>query len=188
MSTDPVALSEILTEPPKQADHDDLVYDLVEIAAAIQRIEAELGAGANPAPDGLAAVDRVADIAFVLHERSVEATLCDDLDAAIREIAEACAHFESAAERTRKTAALLRALARRVGEMIARRTAESAGMPGDDATMKVAPSEGQATAALLPVIDLAAVTPPRAIPDPAAPDALAAVLALSEEELIALFS
>ena len=64
----------------------DATGDLMEIAAAIDRIEAALAAGTTPAPDISAAIERLLDIAFMLHERPVEATLCDGLDAAIREI------------------------------------------------------------------------------------------------------
>jgi hypothetical protein len=45
----------------------------------------------------LAAIERIQDIAFVLHERPVEATLCDTLDAAIREISAAFARSEKPA-------------------------------------------------------------------------------------------
>src|ERR1700731_447177 len=67
----------------------DVAGDLMEIAAAIDRIKAALAAGALPKPDVSAAIEGLSDIAFMLHERPVEATLCDGLDAAIREIAEA---------------------------------------------------------------------------------------------------
>ena len=81
-------------EGPPRAD---AAGDLMEIAAAIDRIEAALAAGATPAPDVSAAIERLLDIAFVLHERPVEATLCDGLDAAIREISQANMRSESTA-------------------------------------------------------------------------------------------
>ena len=55
----------------------------------------------------------------MLHERPVEATLCDGLDAAIREISQAGTRSASAAESVRDAADLLRALAGRVSGMIA---------------------------------------------------------------------
>jgi hypothetical protein len=58
------------------------------------------------------------DIAFMLHERPVEATLCDGLDAAIREISEATMRSESTAADIRDAAELVRALAGRVREMM----------------------------------------------------------------------
>jgi hypothetical protein len=97
----------------------DAVGDLMEIAAAIDRIQAALAAGAPPAPEVSAAIERLSDIAFMLHERPVEATLCDRLDAAIREIAEAGTRSESAAAGIGEAAELLRALASRVSGMIA---------------------------------------------------------------------
>jgi hypothetical protein len=93
--------------------------DLMEIAAAIDRIEAALTAGTTPASDVSAAIERLHDIAFMLHERPVEATLCDGLDAAIREVSEASARSSSAAEGARNAAELLQALAGHVRGMIA---------------------------------------------------------------------
>jgi len=103
-------------EGPPRADS---AGDLMEIAAAIDRIEAALAAGTTPASDISAAIERLLDIAFMLHERPVEATLCDGLDAAIREISEANMRSRSAAEDIRNAAELARVLASRVSEMIA---------------------------------------------------------------------
>ena len=103
-------------EGPPRAD---ATGDLMEIAAAVDRIEAALAAGTKPAPDISAAIERLLDIAFMLHERPVEATLCDGLDAAVREISDANMRSGSAAEDIRKVAELVRALASRVREMIA---------------------------------------------------------------------
>jgi hypothetical protein len=102
-------------EGPPRAD---AAGDLMEIAAAIDRIEAALAAGTPPAPDVSAAIERLSDIAFMLHERPVEATLCDGLDAAIREISEASIRAESTAAGVREAAELVRALASRVREMM----------------------------------------------------------------------
>jgi hypothetical protein len=99
--------------------HADATGDLMEIAAAVDRIEAALGVGATPAPDISAAIERLLDIAFMLHERPVEATLCDGLDAAIREISDATMRSESTAAGSREAAELVRALAGRVREMMA---------------------------------------------------------------------
>jgi len=115
----------------------DAAGDLMEIAAAIDRIQAAIAAaaaaGTPPAPDVSAAIERLCDIAFMLHERPVEATLCDGLDAAIRELSEAGARAESAADGVRKAAELLQALAGRVGVMIARaRGAHGADQPAGE--------------------------------------------------------
>jgi hypothetical protein len=99
--------------------HADATGDLMEIAAAIDRVQAALGVGATPAPDISAAIERLLDIAFMLHERPVEATLCDGLDAAIREISDAAMRSESTAAGSREAAELVRALAGRVREMMA---------------------------------------------------------------------
>ena len=84
----------------------DAAGDLLEIAAAVDRIEAALGAGATPAPNISAAIERLLDIAFMLHERPVEATLCDGLDAAIGEISQANMRSESTAAGVREAAEL----------------------------------------------------------------------------------
>jgi hypothetical protein len=103
-------------EGPPRAD---TAGDLMEIAAAIERVQAAFAAGTTPAPDVSAAIERLLDIAFMLHERPVEPTLCDRLDAAIREISDANMRSESTAEGVREAAELVRALASRVREMMA---------------------------------------------------------------------
>ena len=105
----------------------DATGDLMEIAAAIDRIGAALAAGMPPASDVSAAIERLLDIAFVLHERPVEATLCDGLDAAIREISEATMRSESTAAGVREAAELVGALAGRVREMMALSSASRGG-------------------------------------------------------------
>jgi hypothetical protein len=103
-------------EGPRRAD---ATGDLMEIAAAIERVQAAFAAATTPAPDISAAIERLLDIAFMLHERPVEPTLCDRLDAAIREISDANMRSESTAEGVREAAELVRALASRVREMMA---------------------------------------------------------------------
>jgi hypothetical protein len=168
-------------EGPPRAD---AAGDLMEIAAAIDRIQATLAAGTPPAPDVSAAIERLSDIAFVLHERPVEATLCDGLDAAIREISEAGARSASAAEGARNAAELLRALAGRVSGMIALSTgARGADQPvGKTIAVEAMPGAGlfevasndgetfaQAVAALaasLPMLADAPNEPVEATPEP----------------------
>lgn len=91
--------------------------DLADLAAVLGRIEALIAAGLPEEPDGSAAAERLADIAFVLHEREVEPSLCDALDAAVREISDATALQRASAERAQQAAELLRELSRRVSEM-----------------------------------------------------------------------
>jgi hypothetical protein len=91
--------------------------DLVEIAAAVDRIAAAIAAGTTRTSDTAAAIERIQDIAFMLHERPLEATLRDSFDAAVRELATAAARIDADADAT----ALLHTLASRVREMIAAR-------------------------------------------------------------------
>src|ERR1700688_3339606 len=162
--------------------HADAAGDLMEIAAAVDRIEAAIASSTTPAPDVSAAIERLLDIAFVLHERPVEATLCDGLDAAIREISEANMRAESTAAGVREAAELVGALAGRVREMIAFSSAshggpQSAGANVDSTSgagfFELATNDGatfaQAVAELaasLPILSDAPSEPVEAMPEP----------------------
>jgi hypothetical protein len=144
----------------------DAAGDLMEIAAAIDRIQAMLAAGTPPASDISAAIERLLDIAFMLHERPVEATLCDGLDAAIREISDANTRSGSAAAGIREAAELVRALAGRVREMMALSSAgRGTQQPAEDnvdatsgaGVFELATSDGETFAAA--VAELAASLP-----------------------------
>ncbi len=97
--------------------------DLAELAAALARIEALL-AGDAEGPEGSAAIERIADIAFVLHERDIEPSLCDALDAAIREIGAADALKRASVRRACEAAALLRDLSHALHAMVVTTEAE----------------------------------------------------------------
>jgi hypothetical protein len=94
--------------------------DLAELAAAVDHLEALIAAAAGSEADACDVVERIADIAFVLHERDVEASLCDSLDAAVRDLGNADARTQANVERMRQAAELLRELSRRVNGIIAR--------------------------------------------------------------------
>lgn len=108
--------------------------DLAELAAALAEIEALFSAGTGEIPDAAAAVERIADIAFVLHEREVEPSLCDALDAAMRDLNEANAHNRASAQRAHEAVELLRALARRLDAMMAAQAEPQA--PGSAAALQ----------------------------------------------------
>ena len=166
MPNNPQPRSRATASPVDEADDKTarLVRDLIDLAAAVKRIEGELTASTMPAADGPAAVERLQDIAMVLRERTADAALCDALEAATREIASAVAGTEAAAERALRASKLLPVLASRIGAMIAAAAADRGGEACADA-----PADPT-------------------IPGPAASDLLTALSALSEEELIALFS
>jgi hypothetical protein len=143
--------------------------ELIEIAAAIDRIEAALAAVAPRASDTAAAIERMQDIAFTLHERPLEATLRDSFDAAVRELVAAAARPDAAADATD----LLYALASRVREMIDARMSHQ---PAAEA-FAVSPDGGEALAravaafaATLPVLaeapETASAVPSEALPAP----------------------
>jgi hypothetical protein len=166
MPNNPQPRSAVAASPVSEGDDKTarVVRDLFDLAAAVKRIEGELTASAVPAADGPAAVERLWDIAMVLRERAADAALCDALEAATREIADVVAGTEAVAERALRASKLLPLLASRIGAMIAAAAADRGGEACADA-----PAD------------------PR-IPERAASDLLTALSALSEEELIALFS
>lgn len=107
--------------------------DLADLAAAIERLAALMASEAAPEADGSAAVERIADIAFVLHERAVEPSLCDALDAAVRDISGAGTLKQASAQRTQEAAELLAELSRRVTHMMALAEAEERAAPAEAA-------------------------------------------------------
>jgi hypothetical protein len=122
MSTDPIGAaltrddSAVTADAPQTAS--DQSSELSSIATAIERVEALLADG-GPEPEGSEAIERIADIAFVLHERDVEASLCDALDAAVRELANANTAKRSNVHHVRHAAEMLRELSQRVSDIVA---------------------------------------------------------------------
>ena len=201
------------------------VRGLAELVAAIEQIGAGLASDKSLTTDTHFAVELIQDIAMALRQRDVEATLCDGLDAAIREVGDAIVRSDAAQARAHDAAGQLRELASRIADMTAAATASVAGAD-DEATVDEsgrmptldvievghplprtrAPSPPPADRAdpiqpmqpLLPVpspmqgedeAPQAAASPNAAAPQRAAlRDPLAVLHALSEEELIALFS
>lgn len=104
--------------PPQTATV--LRRDLADLAAALARVEALVAADAVPEPAACDAIERIADIAFVLHERDVEASLCDALDAAVREIGAVSALKQQRAQRARQAVEMLHDLSHRIKDVIAR--------------------------------------------------------------------
>jgi hypothetical protein len=93
--------------------------ELADLATAIQRIESLIVEGAAQEPNGSATVGRIANVAFTLHEREVESSLGDELNAAVREINDLGGLKQLSPERAQQAAELLRQLSRRVHDMIA---------------------------------------------------------------------
>jgi hypothetical protein len=189
-----------LDEPsPRAATH--LADDVADLASAIDRVAALIAASAVAPGDAIAdALERIGDIAFVLHERPVEASLCDALDAAVREIGECEALGEASAQRSRQAAELLRELSRRASAMAGRLRAEQSPSAGPQylgeasaaetaapvPAPPAAPGEVKPAASVLRRAQPAALA--RQASGSAASDPLAPLRELSEEETIALFS
>jgi hypothetical protein len=165
MPDNPRPRSDVTASPRGAADDKParLVRNLVDLAAAIKSIESEFKANTTTAAAGLAAVERIHGIAMALRERAVDAGLCDALEAAARELADIVARGDAAVERGSQASKLLPVVADRIGATIAG-AADGSGAAHADAP------------------------PAPAIRRPAASDLLAALRALGEEELIALFS
>jgi len=184
MSNDPAPSSDELwadrRDRPDQKTA-GLAGDLRDLGAAMRRVAGETATKGSPAADARAAVERIQDIAFALRECAVDAALCDALEAATREVAEAVARGEAAAQRLQAGFKLLGILTDRVEAMIA--SAAAAG----GSVVRITAAEDAAIAANPPTAEVDAARPP-AIPRKAASDSLAALRALSAEELIALFS
>jgi hypothetical protein len=102
------------SQPPATAR----MLDLAALAAALAGVEALLAAVGAEGPEDAAAIERIADIAFVLHERDIEPSLCDALDAAVREISAADARKRASVQRAREAAALLRELSQSLNDIM----------------------------------------------------------------------
>jgi len=105
------------------------VCDLAELVSALARVEALIAAAVDESPDAAAALERIADIAFVLHEREVEPSLCDALDSAMREIGEANARHGDKVQCAHEAGELLRELMRRLEAMMAAQAQRQASPP-----------------------------------------------------------
>ncbi len=131
MSTDPSTAA--FARPDAAAAESQLpaaaqALDVAELIAALGQVEALL-AGAPEGLEGSAAIERIADIAFVLHEREVERSLCDALDAAVREIGAADSVKRASMQRAREAAALLRELTHALNEILAMAAVEPQPQP-----------------------------------------------------------
>jgi hypothetical protein len=126
--------------------------DLAEIAAAIERIGAAVGAERTRAPDIAAAAERILDITIELRERAVKTALCDAIDAAAREIYEASATGKTNdASGSRDVTQMLRELAGRVDGFIklSRGGGASSAAAVDEVLEQSPESEGLRPAALI---------------------------------------
>jgi hypothetical protein len=95
-------------EPAPQA-----ALALPEIASEIERIGAGL-AGGKTVDDISAAIERIHDVAFMLHERPVEPSLRDAFDDAVRKLSDALTRPGGLVERRQQAIVQLRALAARL--------------------------------------------------------------------------
>jgi hypothetical protein len=114
-----VARLEAAIRGPQPAVPAALATGLGELAEAVARIETVLSATEASAPHIHFAVEHIQDIAMALRQRDVEASLCDTLEAAIRDVGDAIVRGDAGAARALSAAAMLRNLAARVNELSA---------------------------------------------------------------------
>jgi hypothetical protein len=126
--------------------------ELAELAAAIERIRASIGADKATAPAVGAAAERISDIAFGLRERAADETLCDALDAAVREITDACG-AKVANGHSADTIELLRNLAARLDELIKLSAKSPAVHAAGDGTVPIAQHSPVAPVASAPQLE-----------------------------------
>src|SRR5579863_6608251 len=81
-----------LADRNRHADTDALMAAMARVEAAV-RSDAPTKQ-ASRLPDVGAAAERLADVAFELRERGADAALCDALDAAVREVCNACGELK----------------------------------------------------------------------------------------------
>ncbi len=94
--------------------------DLTGIAEAMEQARAIVAAEATPASNISRAVERIQDTAFILRERAVDASLCDAIDAASRDIAIASRPHRTNGKSVTDAAEVLRDLAGRLDALIRR--------------------------------------------------------------------
>jgi hypothetical protein len=139
---------------------------LPEIASEIEQIAAGL-TGGKTVDDISAAIERMHDIAFMLHERPVEQSLCDAFDDAIRKLSDALTRPAGLVERRQQAIVQLRALTARLQGSVApppEIVATFAGSPPSDKPTpeKLLPADYQAVAtdrSVAEAIEAAELTP-----------------------------
>jgi hypothetical protein len=132
--------------------------DLAQLAAAIGQVEAVIAAGGAPAAGGLAASERIQEIAFALREGETDSVLCEALESALFDLGEAFAQHDAAAERAQSAAALLRGLRASISAMIA------LAAPSSAAERARVPETGEPIWGMVSEVQACTVTPEAAAP------------------------
>ena len=132
--------------------------DLAQLAAAIGQVEAVIAAGGASAAGGLAASERIQEIAFALREGETDSVLCEALESALFDLGEAFAQHDAAAERAQSAAALLRGLRASISAMIA------LAAPSSAAERARVPETGEPIWGMVSEVQACTVTPEAAAP------------------------
>ena len=109
----------------------ELPSALPHIASDIERIESGLAGGDN-VDDISAALERLHDVTFALHERLVEPSLRDAFDGAVRKLSDALTQPGGIVERRQRAIVQLRALAGRLREEVAWTSASDRPAPASE--------------------------------------------------------
>ena len=139
-------------------DANPFADDLAQLAAAIGQVEAVIAAGGGPAAGGLAASERIQEIAFALREGETDSVLCEALESALFDLGEAFAQHDAAAERAQSAAALLRGLRASISAMIA------LAAPSSAAERARVPETGEPIWGMVSEVQACTVTPEAAAP------------------------
>jgi hypothetical protein len=154
-------------------------HDLAGIAAEIERIGAAIGAERTQAPDIAAAAERILDVTFELRERAVKTTLCDALDAAVREISDACSTGRANGNGAHDPAQMLHDLAQRVDSLI---TLSREGVSAKPAAGEISDQNADAAVPVEPVA--AAISQQEGASDPGSVEIFSAPAGPFELELL----
>jgi hypothetical protein len=127
-----------------------LAKGLADLTAIVTQVEALLRAQRILKGDAHFAVERIHDVAMALRMRDVDSTLCDMLDASVREVGDAVVRHEAAATGTLSAAALLRDIMRRIEDLAA--VASRMVASGAEPTVRSSGSESEATIEAVAVV------------------------------------
>ena len=127
-----------------------LAKGLADLTAIVTQVEALLRAQRILKGDAHFAVERIHDVAMALRVRDVDSTLCDMLDASVREVGDAVVRHEAAATGALSAAALLRDIMRRIEDLAA--VASRMVASGAEPTVRSSGSESEATIEAVAVV------------------------------------
>jgi hypothetical protein len=120
--------------------------DLTGIATAIKQATAAVAAETKSAADIATAVECIQDVSFGLRERAVDASLCDAIDTALRDIVDACRPYHANGTSTLSATEVLEEIAGRLDELIKQSLGEAESVAAPRQTAGAVPDVPQPAA------------------------------------------